>query len=272
MSRPLPTAGGTDRIDRFLAFGANGLGGMNAIPNIGGANAATYLESSGGVADEWTDTAHKYLTGLLVTFTAKGTGASGFTTATNYYVIRVDDNTFQLAASLANALIGTQIEGTGDSSGTWTVTVSTPQTFRAGPPAGETWEVMRMMIRLEDGAAAFNADKYGALTALTNGVQIQTGPSDGTVLHYLTGEAEDGTAQHALKSNMDWFGAHYDMAEATFGSGDDGIIGRWSFFKGEKDGRGLILVGDRGDEFQVVIHDDLSGLVEHEFHIEGTRL
>lgn len=272
MSRPRPTAGGTDRIDRFLAFGANGLGGINANVDIAGADDAVYVETGGGVEDEWTDTAHKYLTGLLVTFTAKGTGATGYTTGVNYYVIRVDANTFQLASSLANALAGTQIEGTGDSGGTWTVTVSATQTFRAGPPAGEVWEIMRMMIRLEDGAAQFNADNYGAESALTNGVQIQIGQADGTVLHYLTGEAEDGTAQHSIKSNMDWFGAHYDMAEATFGSGNDAIVGRWSFFKGEKDGRGLILDGDRGDEFQVVINDDLSGLVEHEFHIEGTKI
>ena len=52
MSRPLPTAGGTDRIDRFLAFGANGLGGMNGNIAVLDTNDATFLFSSGSVDDE----------------------------------------------------------------------------------------------------------------------------------------------------------------------------------------------------------------------------
>ena len=268
MSRPLPTAGGTDRIDRFLAFGANGLGGMNANIAVLDTNNATFATAT----SLWTDTAHGYLLGLKIQFSAVGTGATGFLITTDYYVTDVSANAFGLATTLANAIAGTKITAVDNSAGTWTVEVQSGQILRAGPPAGEIWEIFRMMIRLEDGAAQFNADKYGAVNALTNGVQIQIGQSDDTVLHYLTGEAEDGTAQHSLKSNMDWFGAHYNIKEATFGSGNDAIVGRWSFWKGEKDQRGLILYGYRGDEFQVVINDDLSGLVKHEFHIEGTKI
>ncbi len=271
MSRPRQTVGATDRLDRCVALGANGLGGLNANVAVADTNNATFLFSSGSVDDEWTDTAHGYLTGLLVTFSAEGTGAPEFTTSTNYYVIRVDANTFQLASSLANALAGTQIEGTVNSSGTWTVLVSA-QMFRAGPPAGERWDIARMLVRLEDGSAAFNADKYGAVNALSTGVQIQVGQSDGTVLHYLTGQAEDGTSQQTIQSNMDWFQMFYDVKEAAFGSGNDAIVGRWSFFKSNKDSHGLLLDGDRGDELQIVINDDLSGLVAHTFRLEGVKV
>ncbi len=235
---------------------------------VGDSNAATFLFTSGSVDDEWTDTSHGYVTGQLVTFTAKGTGAPEFTTSTNYYVILIDTNTFQLASSIANAIAGTQIEGTVDSSGTWTVNVSV-QTMRAGPPAGEVWDIDRMIVRLEDGSAAFNADKYGALNALTNGVQVQVGQADGTVLHYFTGEKDDGSAQQTIQTNLDWFAMFYDMKEATFGSGDDAIMGRWSFFKG---GASIRLDGDRGDEIQVAIDDDLTGLVSHTFRLEGNKV
>jgi len=58
-------------------------------------------------ADTITATAHKILTGTKLTY-ANGGGASitGLTTATAYYAITVDANTFKLATSLANTQVG----------------------------------------------------------------------------------------------------------------------------------------------------------------------
>lgn len=271
MSRPPQTVGATDRIDRCVALGANGLGGLNANVAVDDTNNATFIFTGSAAEDEWTDAAHGYLTGLLIQFSAVGTGAPEFLITTDYWVIRLGANTFKLASSLANALAGTPIEGTVNSTGTWTVEVQA-QTFRAGPPAGEVWDIARMLVRLEDGSAAFNADNYGAVSALSNGTQVQVGQADGTVLHYLTGEAEDGTAQQTIQSNLDWYALFFDEKEATFGSGNDALIGRWSYFKSNPANHGLLLDGDRGDEFQVVINDDLAGLVKHTFRLEGVKV
>lgn len=74
-------------------------------------------------ADTITVTGHKLLTGTKLTYSAaSGTAITGLTDATAYYVIRVDDNTIQLAASLSDAQAGTEIDlsGTGNSSQTLT--------------------------------------------------------------------------------------------------------------------------------------------------------
>ena len=88
-------------------------------------------------ADTITSTNHRYLTGTKLTYgAASGTVLGGLSDATAYYVIRVTDDTFKLASSLANAQAGTAIDltGTGNSSQTFTgdtATVGTV-TFASG--------------------------------------------------------------------------------------------------------------------------------------------
>lgn len=66
-----------------------------------------------------TETAHGFLTGEgPVRFTSSTTLPAGIAAATNYWIIRVDDNTFKLAASRADAIAGTPVidittQGTG---------------------------------------------------------------------------------------------------------------------------------------------------------------
>ncbi len=78
------------------------------------------------VADTITITANGYATGLTVRLTTTGTLPGGLALATNYFVIVVDANTFQLASSLANAVAGTAIDLTsqGSSGATNTVTAT----------------------------------------------------------------------------------------------------------------------------------------------------
>lgn len=52
---------------------------------------------------------HKFTTGEAITYTQGTTGIGGLTTATVYYAIRINDNVFKLATSLANATAGTSI-------------------------------------------------------------------------------------------------------------------------------------------------------------------
>lgn len=53
---------------------------------------------------------HGYSTGLKVRLTTTGTLPGGLATATDYFVIVVDDNTIKLATSLVNAEAGTAID------------------------------------------------------------------------------------------------------------------------------------------------------------------
>ncbi len=64
---------------------------------------------------------HGLITGQVVQLTTDGSLPTGLATSTNYYVIRIDQDTFWLATSLANALAGTKITTSGSQSGTHTL-------------------------------------------------------------------------------------------------------------------------------------------------------
>lgn len=78
----------------------------------------------------WTSTANipsNILTGTRVRLTTSGTLPAGLATATDYYVIKMSDTTFELATSYANAVAGTQINITDAGTGTHTVTWLLPR-------------------------------------------------------------------------------------------------------------------------------------------------
>ena len=68
-------------------------------------------------------TAHGFVTGDLIQLTSTGTLPAGLSTATDYYVIRVDDDNIKLAASAKDAEEGTAVDITAAAGGgTHTVT------------------------------------------------------------------------------------------------------------------------------------------------------
>ena len=54
---------------------------------------------------------HGFKSGDRVTYTSAGVAITGLTSGTMYWVIRVDDDEFQLATSYANAIAGTPVVG-----------------------------------------------------------------------------------------------------------------------------------------------------------------
>lgn len=86
----------------------------------------TFTADAGTDTCTWTSTANipsNILTGTRVRLTTTTTLPGGLATATDYYVIRASDTTFELATSYANAIAGTQINitdaGTGTHTATW---------------------------------------------------------------------------------------------------------------------------------------------------------
>lgn len=84
----------------------------------------TFTADAGTDVCTWTTRANNpgnILTGTRVRLTTTTTLPGGLATATDYYVIRVDDDTFSLATSYANAVAGTAINITDAGTGTHTV-------------------------------------------------------------------------------------------------------------------------------------------------------
>lgn len=67
--------------------------------------------------NEFASTAHGLITGDMILVTQDNTLPTGLTTATNYWVIKVDADTFKLASSYANAIAGTAVAISDDGTG-----------------------------------------------------------------------------------------------------------------------------------------------------------
>ncbi len=114
----LPTDNNTGRKTRGLknAISTNALS-LFTVP--GTAGTVTFDYTGGDEEDLWScDAAHSLVVGDEVQFTAVGTGATGASINTPYWIASVPDtDEFQLSATKGGAVL----EGTADSSGTWTI-------------------------------------------------------------------------------------------------------------------------------------------------------
>lgn len=98
------------RADRFS---------IQAIIDVLAPAAATFTAA---VTDIITQVAHGYLTGLKLRFTTTTTLPAGLSLATDYFVIKIDADTYYVATSLALALAGTAVNITGTGTGVHTAT------------------------------------------------------------------------------------------------------------------------------------------------------
>ena len=122
---------------------------------------------------------------------------------------------------------------------------------------GNIHHLVRMIVNIRD-SANMSADNYGNILELTNGLTVALyNASDDSVKH-------DYTAGLPIKSNADWARVCYDVDADTFGSGDDFVAVRWTFIKA---GQAVIVNPDT--YFAVKIQDNLTGLVNHTFMVQG---
>lgn len=137
----------------------------------------------------------------------------------------------------------------------------TPEKFFIKPPNDETWVILRMIISAQ-ATGVFRAGGYGALTGgLTNGIDVYRN---------VTGDISDHLVTKApVKTNAQWGFNCYDVDVKTWGPGDEFLLSRWTF---EKSGRSMALDGAIGEEMGVIVRDDLSGLVNHIFQVQGFKI
>ena len=129
----------------------------------------------------------------------------------------------------------------------------TPVTFKY--TATQNVTIRRMIIGLEDNTR-FTAEGYGGIPKLTNGVTLTVDRADGR--EYRT------FLQPPVKSLAQWAFYCYDITYTDWGSGNNFATACWTF---KESGTDIYLAA--GDSIKVFINDDLTGLVAHNFVIEG---
>lgn len=146
--------------------------------------------------------------------------------------------------------------GTGTKNANTNTSVAADDFYISGPTSGRI-TLVRMIISIRDDFG-FSAEKYGALAELTNGVGVSV-TSDGTTTDLLDGVK--------VKTNEGWGRQCFDVDINTTGTGDDYLVARWTFAAA---GKPLVL-SSATDKLVVTTNDDLTGLVEHYFMVQGYR-
>jgi hypothetical protein len=137
---------------------------------------------------------------------------------------------------------------------------ATPVLFKVSPPAAGVIAIGHLSLTVRD-SGAFRAERYGALATLASGVVVGLfKDSDGSLVQSFTNS-------HAVQANAQW--AHYcnETQLNTWGSGDSFLTAHWEFLSDS--GVSILLVAGSDLAFGVQINDDLTGLVEHEFLVQG---
>ena len=122
------------------------------------------------------------------------------------------------------------------------------------PETATSVDIYRMIVYVED-SGNFSSAGYGNLSALTNGIQIR---------QEKEGETIDMTNSQEVKTNAEWSKFCYDVTYISFGSGNNALSIRWTF---RNSGSPVKL--DPGEKFIVYLEDNLTGLVQHTFQIQG---
>ncbi len=131
----------------------------------------------------------------------------------------------------------------------------TPVEFTYKCPDNYQAILRRINISIFDGGPTGN--EFGGIPALTNGVHFCTRGTDGKEIFNFTegGDIKQNRA-FGLLAGPDW-------ALAT-GAGVDAVTVRWTF---EKAGKQILLLP--GEEFVVIIQDDLTAIDDMGMQIQG---
>ena len=126
-------------------------------------------------------------------------------------------------------------------------------------PDDETWVLERMILKVRGDNTGISAANYGNIAALTNGISVIVRDESETQILDLTDTLR-------IQNNADWGRECFDIRLDDYGSGDNFIVGRWSFFRS-----GSPIVLKPGRSFGLVLRDDLSTLGAQFFKVHGFK-
>lgn len=133
-------------------------------------------------------------------------------------------------------------------------TLASPASYKLEPQVTERWQLTRMMITMLDGSA-MDDGKFGGIDELPNGVIIRQS-IDG-IFRTLT----------YWQNNSDMKDDMFDVSYSPKApAGKFGLSARWTFTKDEFV---VDLDGATGDFLEVLIQDDLQGLLDFRIKIKG---
>jgi hypothetical protein len=152
--------------------------------------------------------------------------------------------------------LDTNGDGTGSKDATGDYS-STAAVFYIQPPTEKIYLIERMIVHVED-SGSFDSGAYGNGITLTNGIVVRISDDSGVIV--------DLTDGMPILSNGSWVRQCYDVQVHPFGSGNEHMGVRWTF---RKAGQPLKLVGEKTQKLEIVLNDNFSGLVGHQFQIQG---
>lgn len=173
-----------------------------------------------------------------------------------------------MAKAPASRFFDTVGNGTGTTNAATLNGSVTPVNLLIKPAAGEILEVRRLIISMTIAANNPGSGYAGSGTNLTNGfgLEVYTGVGGGSVIWNVA-------AGNSITGNHDWKSLMHDEIPGTYGTTQSSLSWRYSFFK---DGESVMLDGDNGDEFRIIINDDLTAaglnLSEHYFRAGMCKL
>lgn len=132
--------------------------------------------------------------------------------------------------------------------------LASPISYKVQPVASERFQLTRILITMLDGTA-MDDGKFGGLDLLANGVLIR-----------ISENGKMRTLTH-WKSNSDLKDDMFDVVYSDKApAGEFGLSGRWTFTKGQFV---VDLNGANGDYLEVLIQDNLTGLLDFEVKAQG---
>ena len=116
--------------------------------------------------------------------------------------------------------------------------------------------VHRMIVNIED-VGNFSAGAYGNAIVLSEGINVCVRNAADAVLVNLTGTAK-------VQTNAQWGAYCHDVTLHSFGQGNNTLTVRWTF---ANMGKSISL--SAGEYLSIELNDDFSGLVHHNFMLQG---
>lgn len=189
-------------------------------------------------------------------FTTTGTLPAALSLLTDYFVgPTVQSGDFELSLTRGGDAIVLADDGT------VTTTIETPFDFYRQTTANIDLTISKLRIFISDLTIAADVDFGAIATGLTNGITIK----HVSALNELIKDLLEGAT---INTNADIFQLFTDVAVKTTTSGNEMLLAEIDFER--RNGMPVVIDGDRLEKFVVQVHDDLSGLVELSFIIEGS--